>query len=700
MPGGVPSNASLPLRGSVADGPVRINEIMAANLTGLRDEDGDVSDWIELFNVSNETVRLEGWSLTDDRGAPDKWAFPAVDIGPNQYLVVFASGKDRRPGPGGELHTNFALDAAGEFLALYPPERRRTLAPRLYSSYPPQTPDTSYGVFCPEGCEYRFFTSPTPGGPNNEASVVAGIVAPVEFSAARGFHDRPFRLRLATQTSGARIRYTQDGSPPGPSQGEEYRGPLWIRATTVVRARAFKDGWKEPPETAATFVVPDSVLGQTRPHGYPVTWGEGLPAHYDMAPDIVRHPDYADRMRGALRALPVVSIAAAPEEFFDADRGIYTNTEREGPEWERPVSMEFFTQDGRASFHVPAGIQIQGRSSRKPLTSPKHSFRIVFKRAYGAAKLRYPLFGPDGADEFDTLVLRAGNNDAWTYPLAELRARAQYARDAWAHAVARAMGRTAPRTRFVHLYLNGLYWGVYSLSERPDDAFIAAYYGGTKEDYEALKGAEFFAGDAKAWNTAFSLARSGLEDESRYDAFTRLVDIDSFIDFMLLNHYGGNENWDYGNWYAARRIDNGRFIFFCWDMENILGRVGDSRVFTRNIGRPTELFHRLRENARFRAHFEERLRRHCFGDGALTPEAAARRYREITDELERAIIAESARWGSYRRDLHPYRTAPFDLYTRDGHWQAERDRLLHDYFPKRTAVLLEQYRSAGLYSGQ
>jgi hypothetical protein len=65
--------------------------------------------------------------------------------------------------------------------------------------------------------------------------------------------------------------------------------------------------------------------------------------------------------------------------------------------------------------------------------------------------------------------------------------------------------------------------------------------------------------------------------------------------------------------------------------------------------------------------------------------------------LDLAIIAESARWGDYRRDVHPYKTGPYERYTRNEHWRPEIDRLLNDYFPKRTGVAVEQFRSAGLY---
>ena len=95
---------------------VIISEILAINRTSLTgedseplvDEDGEPSDWIELFNTSAATIDLEGWHLTDSDRAVDKWTFPSVALGPGEMLVVFASGKDRRD-PASELHLNFRL---------------------------------------------------------------------------------------------------------------------------------------------------------------------------------------------------------------------------------------------------------------------------------------------------------------------------------------------------------------------------------------------------------------------------------------------------------------------------------------------------------------------------------------------------------------------------------------------------------------
>lgn len=119
-----------------------ISEFVASNERSLRDQDGDTPDWIEIQNTTLDTMSLEGWSLTDNVDNPRQWEFPAVSIGPGAFLLVFASGKDQCD-PEEELHTNFALAAGGESVALVAPDGTVAYA---YADYPPQFADIAYGI--------------------------------------------------------------------------------------------------------------------------------------------------------------------------------------------------------------------------------------------------------------------------------------------------------------------------------------------------------------------------------------------------------------------------------------------------------------------------------------------------------------------------------------------------------------------------
>ena len=121
---------------------VVISEFQARNAMTIVDADGDSSDWIEIYNASGATVSLRDWALTDDAQDPAKWLFPAVQVEAGGFLLVFASGKDRRD-PVAELHTNFRLDSGGEFLGLLSPSG--VFTSRFAPAYPEQVLDASYG---------------------------------------------------------------------------------------------------------------------------------------------------------------------------------------------------------------------------------------------------------------------------------------------------------------------------------------------------------------------------------------------------------------------------------------------------------------------------------------------------------------------------------------------------------------------------
>jgi hypothetical protein len=126
-----------------AAGQVRISEFMASNTHTILDEDGDSSDWIEIQNTSSNSVSLLNWALTDSAGNPGKWRFPATNIPPKSFMIIFASGKDRAT-PGAPLHTNFKLSADGEYLAMFGPDG--SVATEITPQFPPQFPDVSYGI--------------------------------------------------------------------------------------------------------------------------------------------------------------------------------------------------------------------------------------------------------------------------------------------------------------------------------------------------------------------------------------------------------------------------------------------------------------------------------------------------------------------------------------------------------------------------
>ena len=700
--------ASFPASHQGPDSFVVISEFEASNGAGIKDQDGDHSDWIELRNLGTNVVNLGGWFLTDNFHNLAKWRFPSTPLAPGGHLLVFASGKNRRIS-GSELHTNFKLNEAGEYLALVKPDGQ-TVAHDFFPKYPRQRANISYGLRqlhsnapLPQQASplnYRYFLTPTPGATNRDE--LLGLVAEVEFSRHSGLYESKFNLRLSTATLGADIYYTTNGDIPSPATGVLYTHALPIATTTVLRAAAFKPDFAPTPADSRAFVFLPDVLAQSGA-GFPKTWGtrEGrpVPAHYGMAETIVQDPANRPRLMEALESLPTLSVICDQKSLFDPSTGIYDHPMENGSAWERPAAVELLRPDGRTVFRVNCGLRIQGGWSRRPEESPKHSLRLVFKKDYGPPKLRAPLFGPDGAQEFDTLILRAGNNNSWLHWRAEERRGADYLRDEWMRHTMLAMGYPSARGSFVHLYLNGLYWGLYNLCERPAAPFVAANEGGRTRDYDSRNADKVLSGDETAWTNMLARVNAGLRDDASYQAAAKYLNLPELADYLILNFYGGNADWDGGsNWYAARRRDPpGKFEFFIWDGERTLEGLDVNSMDFDDDRSPPRLFHKLSENPEFRLLFADRVHRLFFNGGVLTPGPAARRYQALAKSIEKAVLAEAARWGSYRLDVQQYKTGPYERYTPQAHWSPEVHRLLTEYFPGRSAIVLAQFQARGLY---
>ncbi|MBP7053782.1 MAG: CotH kinase family protein [Phycisphaerae bacterium] len=562
-----------------------------------------------------------------------------------------------------------------------------------------------------------YFESPTPGRINGP--ITPGLVADPLVDRERGFYDAPFEVAMACPTERATIRYTLDGSEPRPATGYEYTGPILIDRTTTLRAAAFLDGWRPSRIVTHTYLFLDDIVTQNQAAalaaGFPSTWN-GQSADYGLDPRVIGPAGkdnfsgkYAATIRDDLRSMPSMSIVMDVADMFGS-QGIYSNPTSRGDNWERPASLELIYPDGAEGFQENAGIRIQGGAFRRFDLTLKKSFRLVFREEYGAAQLGYPLFGSDAAQEFDNFILRANSNDAWPYG----GGSAVYVRDAFAMDTVRAMGNLASHSVFVHLYINGLYWGLYNPVERPDAAFSASYRGGDKDSWDAINQDSVPDGNYDAWNRLLAMLSGNLSDDSVYQRvqgndpngernpqYEDLLDVQNMIDYMILNFYVGNTDWPGRNWWVGRNRDDGDgFQFYPWDTETALRDLNTNVTSASSaVARP---YAALRANARFRMLFADHVHRHFFNGGALYvnpdrpawdpdhPEnnRPAARFAARADQVEQAIVGESARWGDQLSST---------LFTRNDHWAKHRDSLLANYFPQRSQIVLKQFRSAGLY---
>ncbi len=685
-----------------------ISEFMAINNETLQDEDGTYSDWIEIFNGGTLPVNLSGYCLSDEATNYSKWPFPAVTINPSEYIVVFASGKNRYSEKD-KLHTNFKLSGSGEFLALSNP------GASIYSSvfspaYPEQYDNISYTY---HNGSYIYSSNPTPGFVND-----SGIfVSPPKFSRQHDFYNAPFKLALSSQQAEADIYYTTDASTPDTSNGILYSDSISITKTSVIRAIAVINDTATSITSTRSYIFPEDVFTQSEDQpGYPDTWlmptdymvYSEISTHYGANPDVLAMDAVSNNIVESLKSLPIISIVTDIDNLFskstDADSGgIYMYSGESlgstssllyhlGRGWIRPASVEYFNsddQDGSIDFQENCGIKIHGGASRTTYKTLKRSFKIGFKSEYGPTKLKERVFGDDSPNQYDWLILRGGF---------DVRLENQVV-DPWVKSSMRDIGHYAARSKFVHVYLNGMYWGMYNLSEQMDENCMRDNLGGNDSDYDIIKDYyEVESGDTLAWDELISSANDPVYLADNYQvllgnnpdgtpdpANEKLLNAENLIDYVMLIMYNNPWDWDNHNWVGARRKTNSEgFNFLVWDAESGLSD-GSMVSWLINDGgynnRPSGLFSDLMKNQEFRDHFISRVNNNFFEDGELTPDPGLRRYKKWLDEIDTALIADQARWYANVSDI----------------WNIQQHAFINNYFPSRTETVFKQFISEGIY---
>ena len=232
-------------------GPILISEFMASNKTTVSDEDGNFPDWIEIYNSSDIPIDVNGWYLTNDIYDLAKWELPSVQIADSDFLVVYASGKDRSD-PANPLHTNFKLEKDGEYLALVRPDMTiaHEYADYEYNNefgYPQQYADMSYGIVF-ERCVPAYFGTPTPGAYNAGA-----ICSPPQFSVGSCVFGNNFNLEIHSESASSTIYYTLDGSEPSETS-PIYSVTIPITTSTMVKAVVYDAELERSRTTTGHYV--------------------------------------------------------------------------------------------------------------------------------------------------------------------------------------------------------------------------------------------------------------------------------------------------------------------------------------------------------------------------------------------------------------------------------------------------------------
>ncbi|HZJ15862.1 MAG TPA: lamin tail domain-containing protein [Chthoniobacteraceae bacterium] len=594
------------------------------------------------------------------------------------------------------------------------------------------------------GVQAVFFdlSKTTPGSINGPYSLL-GKVEDTQFSVKRGFFTAPFAVTITTPTAGATIRYTTDGSTPTATSGTLYSGPININGTTVLRAAAFKTGFQPTNVDTQTYLFLNDVVTQsangTPPPGWPATSGTNQVLDYGMDPDIVNNANPAiggaQRVKDALTAISTVCITTDLPNLFDmatptgTSRGIYSNPGDRGFSAERAAALEMINPpdalhpNGTSEFKVNCGIRIRGGYSRDT-SNPKHAFHLYFRGDYGDTKLKYPMFGRFGTDEFDQIDFRTAENYSWSFGG---DSRNTFLREEATRVTQRDMGHVSSHLRYVHLYINGVYWGLFNTDERTEASFAESYFGGAKEDYDVIKTEQtqgyitgITDGTLTAWQDLWSKGRTHAANPTNANYFKMmgraadgltptadpvLLDVDNLIDYMLLTFWTGNLDGctsaflgnDHANnyWASRSRVGTRGFQHYAHDFEHSFFNTGEDRTgpfitanqSDVNYANAMFLHQDLMGNLEYRMRFADRTHKHFFNGGALSAAAWTSRFNKMAAIIDTAIIAESARWGDAKV------ATPLNR----NNWLNEKNYILNSYVPVRGNTVLAQLRADALY---
>jgi len=299
-------------------------------------------------------------------------------------------------------------------------------------------------------------------------------------------------------------------------------------------------------------------------------------------------------------------------------------------------------------------------------------------------------------------------------------------RDVFAFNNMLAMGQPSSDSTYVLLYIDGLFWGVYYMLERPDAHFAAAHMGGSASDWEANNNGHEVDGSAANlpyWNAFQTLASESTSttytlafyeqiqgdnpNGTPNSSYIDYLDPTDYIDYMLMNFYIGNTDWPNHNFYAAiDTADPTGFKFFSWDAEmsmglvnngfnsnlnvNVTGYNSSTGTFSYSNANAATMYVALAKNPEFDMAFADQVRQFLFDSGALTPAPAIARYQSQIDAIEEAMVLESARWGNIP-------TTPGPVPNTQAAWLNTAEWITGTYLPQRTAIVLSQLQTAGLY---
>lgn len=631
------------------DAQVVINEVMSANDHTIEDQDGDSSDWLELFNSGTNAKNLAGYYLSDDPGELYKWELPDVVLGPHEYLLIFCSGKDRTI-IGEELHTNFKISANGEPIIF---SRQDDSVQELIIV--PLVDDFSFGAFPDGSSEFYISASPTPGT-SNEISPF------VRFSHEGGFFEQPILLEISTNfyNDNYEIRYTLNGDIP------TMDSPLYQEQVLI------NDRSEEPNVLANIPCTPDysDWTGEpTYPGWYfpdkKLAKGTVVRAALFQSGERISHiftQSFFIFSEGFHRfSIPVMSIVCPSVGLFSEETGIYVpgihleednivwsgNYYQEGEEWERLINVEYFVE-GEKVIDQSAGLRIHGGKTR---SAAQKTMKLYARSEYGKKRFDFPFFENKDQESYKRLLLRTSMG-AWGHSIIN---------DTYAHQASKGLNFDIQEYQPVIVFINGEYWGLHELREKIDRFKIAVDHGLDPDSikiYAAWGGVEEGQPDSDYFEFRDEyLANNDITDPEVYAYVESQMDIDNFIDYFFAESFFHNRDWPANNlkmWRSSQLDNRWRWLFFDLDgalgenqasKDNLVKLLSEGPYYNYQIEWPTIIIRTLIKNENFKQKFIDRAKQIL--ENNYKPNLLLPLTNSLKAEFEPELAEHFERWGNW-----------------------------------------------------
>lgn len=519
---------------------IKLTEIMPSNLSTIVSDKYDYNGYVEIYNDGDQ-FDLNGWTVTNEKEGKVEWTLRLTQshILKKGYNLLFFA-KDGVA----ETNSNVASNVNPLFVGTVSQKLTSDAGKLILTNgsqtisieYPKQYPHLSYG----DGG----YMVPSPGADNNAALKIESRVASPKFSGTNPgvvYAGGNATVQLQCATDGAKIYYTLDGSLPSVERGTVYESPIQIDKTTIVRARAYKDGALYSDVVTGSYLFTDDIYASC----------------------------------GSSK-LPIVSITSDREHFYDDKLGICVRGTNGAPatcssdqnqtanyyqSWLRPANFEYII-DGKVVDNQEVEVGVFGVCSRG---HDVKSFKIKANKRTGNNKFQYTKFFADRSyTKYKALALRNGGNGYYMH---------SRWRDGYMQTLARGMNIDYQAYQPVGYFLNGEYKGLMGLRERTDEDYIYSNYGYDEDEIEYLRvmkdEGKYVAeiGTDEAYYKMENFAASNSGDADFYDKLSQMMDIDEYIDYQIIQQFVANTDWVNNNTKVWRKKDGGKFRWILFDMD-------------------------------------------------------------------------------------------------------------------------------------